>query len=193
MKNTWVLVLIIIFGCRPVDPLWNTQPEYKNNVHVSDVIYHQNSAMIIKLLNEQIAKKTYPFNRNFTKDYTNLIVDTIVYNQDKSKMFFFLIFKYTNTHAYEKRGSEYVNIGDAFHFDAFCFLAKRAKKQNDNPWKLYCFDFLNAGDDSSQPLSNTIRRMYFHQIATFREDEPCRYNFDDIRMWNEPLWNRVEE
>lgn len=192
MKKIWVLIFSITFGCRPLDPLWNTQPEFKNNVQVPQAIYHQDSVTIIKLLNELIAEKVYPFNRNLTKDYTDLRLDTIVYSQDKNKLFFFLTFRYTNTHAYEKRGSEYVNVDDAFHFDAFCFLAKQTKKQTDNRWKLYCFDFLNAGDDSYLPLSNTIRRMYFHQIATFREDE-CRYNFDDIRMWNEPLWNRVED
>lgn len=72
-----------------------------------------------------------------------------------------------------------------FLYDGFAVLTKKNKvKWN---YKIYYIHAVNY--ESAFKCLARLREIYFHELGPINEKGYNRYNIDDKRMWNEPIWN----
>lgn len=181
MKAYSLFFILALSGCKLNHPPgWHTPSQYKNNFKVDRTTYRIDSIDLIDNMKKIDEKGIRPFD-GFKS--TNFQIDTIVYSNDLRKFMALVI------HEYEGRD---INTDKPENkYAALCFLGV---KENSKQTKIYWFDYMVTGGRSQNGLENLsfrIREMYFNELAV-RKPTSCKYNFDDKRVWSEPIWNNYE-
>jgi hypothetical protein len=183
---SFAIHLIIITSCKQYPEGWFTPEQFKYKVTIAQSSYKTDSIQILSKVYEYLLQKKDPFDSNEFNKMTQLKIDTIIYSPNRAQAAFFIVSTYLFKNYRSYKEDQLLSISDKTLSSAHCFMAK--KKTND--WSIYSFDLLNPANYSdSKELSERIREMYFHELGTLNVDN-CRYNFDDIRMWKEAVWNK---
>lgn len=156
----------------------DTPEEYLNNTTSSRNFYLKDSAEIINRLRELLLKHEDFFHSTAYYDSTELVIDTIIYSPNFKKLAFIVITKNpTNRQLMpDKRYSWY--------YDATCYLGIRQRDVLSLNWMGPIF----TNSYSQQEISNNIREACFKTFIT--DDSLYRYNLNDIRFWDSPIWKK---
>ncbi|QJB36431.1 hypothetical protein HF324_00565 [Chitinophaga oryzae] len=144
-----------------------------------DVLAHQMRELMIK--HEQ------SFHSAEYYDSTVLQIDSILYSRDYQKVIVFVLTKNPIRRQLWPAKNYY------WYYNAFCYLGIRQKDGFKLEW-MDSFNIINFYD--REKASEAIKDMYFTQFATIREvngEYIYKYNFDDMRFWNDPIWEKYFE
>lgn len=191
MKNIqYMLLLGLLFYCQCHIAQTSTPQEYINHVLVSDSIYQKDSLWLVNSLAERLRDKSGSFYNKEYFDSTQIFIDSIIYNEDNSKIAFFVITKNPMYRRLYKIPSEEKYD---FYYDAYCYLGKRSDSLN--VWNTHWFKTLSLSNYYDyKETSERIRWKYFNELVKVKDTSGVsayKYNVNDIRFWDCPAWNKV--
>lgn len=188
LRMLQILIVALSFSfysCEGVKVKKYTPKEFLNHAVMKEESYFKDSTEIVKQLKEFLLRHEDFF---YSKDYfdsTQLIIDSIIYSPDFNKLAVFVI---TKNPTYRQRMPD---KNHEWYYDATCYLGVRQNNTISLSW--IGPNFSNSTD--KEELSSIIRDSYFTEFAT--KDTvgayTYKYNLNDIRFWNSPIWKKIEE
>jgi|LakMenEpi03Aug12_release.lakeMendotaPanAssembly.Ray.scaffolds.fasta_scaffold196643_2 hypothetical protein len=166
-----------------------TPIKYRNNTQVPLHIYKVHQEILKDSIKHLIKEKSLAYYPKENDLFTEIIIDTILYSPKKDKAAFFVITKNSN--------DRFLSGGNKneYHYNAHCFSVylKGDSTFNDIYW-------IRASNISNfYTLENTsfrIKEMYFKDFSKrqdVNDNSMYKYNLDDIRFWDGPVWKTMEE
>src|SRR5450432_791520 len=172
--------LILSASCQTV----NTPKKHENNTKVSVSHYLILKTKLkdsVRFYVDNQLKAYYPKEND---SLTEIFIDTIVFSPKKDKIAFFAISKNSN----DKLASK--GVDSEFHYNAYCFICIiSATTINSIKW-LSVYNISNYDDE--RETSNDIRKLYFDELNTGDKND-AKFNLNDIRFWDGPLWHKYYE
>jgi hypothetical protein len=185
LKFFLVIFFFSFYSCDGFRVKKYTPNEFINHAEIKKESYNKDGIEILKQLKGSLFKHQDFFNNKAYFDSTQLILDSIIYSPDFSKLAVFIIVK-NPTYRQIVPDEKY-----DWYYDATCYLGV---KRNDTINLFWMGpNFSNSYD--KKELSKLIRDSYFTEFAT--KDTvgafTYKYNLNDIRFWNSPIWKKIEE
>ncbi|HRK83389.1 MAG TPA: hypothetical protein PLZ12_18240 [Saprospiraceae bacterium] len=182
MKFTIFCSLLFLWSCAQKREHIPSEFVYINKYYQHE--YTKDSLSFVLEIKQWIENKKDPFYPEiFTKE-SQVMIDTILYSPDKSKVVFFVITKNDN-HTLLR-----TNNPNGFHFDARCFFGLRSNSHDS--WNIYRFRYFNVIlFDSYEASSTRLREMHFQELASVKDSQgksQFKYNLNDVRFWSGPAW-----
>lgn len=169
----------------------DTPSEFRYHNKIVNKEYSADSLELSKLLNRRVINHEsffYSYS-GINVDSTKSIVriDTMLYNNDKNKIFILISIENHRNEYRIKVDNVYKTINDVTVFDGMGILVKR---NNDAT-----FEFRTYGNDLTNVNSlaecrEILKLMYFRDLNLSSNPGFNKYKLDDKRMWNEPMWNK---
>ncbi len=176
------------YGC--ADIASDTTPvKYRNNTQVPPHIYKVHQKILKDSIKHLIKEKSLAYYPKENDLFTEIIIDTILYSPKKDKAAFFVITKNSNDRLLSGGNK------NEYHYDAHCFTVylKGDFTFNDIYW-------IRASNISNfynlEKTSFRIKEMYFKDFSKrqdVNDSSMYKYNLDDIRFWDGPVWKTIEE
>ena len=187
-SSVFIFFGLMFLGCKSSKlKLLYTPKEFLNKTAFNQKEYHLDSLRFIELLDSSMSRKEDPFDMSIDEvKFLDAFIDTIIYNSAKDKAVVLVITKYNQKDYFQvKETKELISVGSKLYYDGYCYLSAKDEKG----WKLHYFGFFSPGN-YTEPISvsRRLRGFFFHEVAPMRRNF-SRYNFDDVRMWNEPMWD----
>jgi len=177
-----VMQYFICWGC---GGRATTPKEYKYVDTVNIEIYKKAISEITDSVKNRITLKENPYYQSENDSSTIVLIDTILYRPTLDKIAFIVITQNSNNKLLEK-GKK-----NESHYDAHCFIGIcKNNKIVQFAW-VSAFSLSNYRDKYS--ASNDIRSYYFTELTSGINKEgksPFKYNFDDVRFWEGPIWKK---
>ena len=165
----------------------DTPKEFLSHVEIKKEDYSKDSIDVLKRLQYLLSNHQQSF---YIKDYfdsTQLIIDSILYSTDFNKLAIFVITK-NPTYRQLDPNKKY-----DWYYDGYCYLSVRRNDTLDLNW-------IGGGysnDYDTQDLSSSLREFYFRMFAAIKDSSGLvskyKYNLNDIRFWDCPIWREIEE
>lgn len=191
-KSLNTLISIILFigaSCQygtGVGEKIHTPKEFLNQVVPDPEIYSKDSIQLLRQLRGYLGEHEQSFHSKTYFDSTELIIDTILYNNAFNKLAVFVLAK---NPTYRQL------IPDKNHdwyYDAYCYLGiKRPLSDTFELKWLKNFYPINWYDKAE--ISSLIRDMYFTEFGTLKDTSGAysyKYNLNDKRFWDCPVWDK---
>jgi hypothetical protein len=138
--------------------------------------------------------KTYLSNHEqsfYNKEYfdsTEIIIDTILYNTNFNKI---AVFAITKTPMYRRK--EVFRVKNTSHwYDAYCYIGIRTDTVANSLKLEWVKRSIIINWYNEDEVSRAIRDQYFTEFATIRDTSgkyKYKYNLDDKRFWDSPIWD----
>jgi hypothetical protein len=175
------------FGCNNVKK-GLTPPEYIYNDTVDIKTYSQYKLTLVDSIRSFIRYKDGPYYRKEFDEQTIVFVDTILFSPKRNRITFFVITKNSNDKLLSKGNK------NEYHYDANCFIGNL---KIDSIWDIRWLKALNLTRyDTHIESSERIREMYFTLFSTIKDvdgNSLYKYNLNDIRFWDGPIWQKYFE
>jgi hypothetical protein len=159
-----------------------TPKEFLNETNVDVAIYTKDKMTLNKQFENFLTTHDESFYSKEYFDSTMLIIDTILYSQDRNRTAVFVFTKNPTSRQPDP------NKKDKWYYDGYCYLGKRQSDTFDLRW-LNRFNLTNF--HHQQLAVNRLRELYFTEFSTWKNtDETYRYgvNLDDKRFWKCKVW-----
>jgi len=174
-----------IFGWMTFIGNKDTPDKYLSHIIVKKDKYIKDSLKISKQLKYFLEHHQYSFHNKNYYSGTQLSLDTILYSPDFNKLALFVIAK--NPESRRLLPDEKYE----WHYDGYCYFGTRLKDSID-------LIYLDAGFGShyKDHVSEWLRTNYFRLFATIKdvnEQYKYKYNLNDTRFWNGPLWKEIDD
>ncbi|PWJ59907.1 hypothetical protein CLV98_10181 [Dyadobacter jejuensis] len=193
MKN-FLIMIVYLFNTSCSDSQQNhvyTPDEYKNNVHLPKDKYYKDSLSIINDLTTRLKKQDEIFYAykapvvDTTK--SQILIDTILFDSTANKAIILTVVNFLDLNYYRKEINGKQGIANPrILFDGHAFFAQRRK----NKWE-YKIYYIHVGKyEKKAECLQRLREIYFHELKSLQEADYNRYNIDDKRIWQEPIWNQ---
>ena len=187
MQIRYIVLILLSFaaGCaKPQAP--KTPEEYKYQIIISENDYRLDNEYLRSTITTLVEKKAGPFYPDSYDDKTDIFIDSILYSPDQSRIVFFVIAKNSNANLLK------TNDPEGEHFDAMCFLG--TKESTNRDWIVRWFRIMNFHTYTTySDVSAKIRFRYFRNLVEIKNEEGesrYKYNIDDIRFWEGPVWDK---
>jgi hypothetical protein len=115
---------------------------------------------------------------------SEVIIDTIVFNDSMNKAFILLSAKSLYWHRHKTVNGVFKDIGKAFVFDGYGLLAKK----NNNNWTYKAYEVQSTLFNNKSDCFERLREIYFHELSIWHPYNDIHYNIDDKRIWNQSIW-----
>ena len=191
MKNIWIIILISNLSCSNTkDRTGETPNQFKTKEQANLSQYKIDSLKMFNdftkmMKNHEGEFYSYkPENVDTTKSIIH--IDTIVFSPNRNKAFVllsteFLLKKYTKV-----IDEKLTNLGSKKLFDGHGFFCK----MKGGKW-FYEHYYVEVGNyENLQECLDRLREIYFHEISLMNRNNYNRFNIDDVRMWEEPVWKK---
>jgi hypothetical protein len=158
-----------------------TPNEFINQVSPESEKYSKDSIELEKQFKKQLlARKDFFQNSSYT-DSTIVTVDSIIYSSSLNKLSVFILV--TNPTSRQLAP----NSKHALYFEGTCYLAIRQKDSMLVKWLGPSFS--NSYDKNE--LREIMRDSYFTESANRKPESDCKYNLNDYRFWDCPIWAKL--
>ncbi|HAL82768.1 MAG TPA: hypothetical protein DCO83_11460 [Mucilaginibacter sp.] len=179
-----IFYFTFIFGWMSFRRNKDTPEKYLSYIVVRKQVYTKDKAEISKKFRYQVDKHIDFFYSEVFDDDTQIIIDTILYSPDFNKVAIFVLTKNSTS----KKLAPDVNSD--WYYDGSCYLGTRQKDTFSLSWIGPSFD--NSPDKTK--LIDQVHEYYFRLYATEKDPKDrYRYNLNDIRFWNAPIWKEQED
>ena len=178
------LITILFYSCKNSSKSPVTPKEFTSHVVIKNEDYTRDSVLILQELKQSLHKREDFFSNTTYLDTTQLIIDTILYSPDVTRLAAFIMVKNTTSRQLSP-DQDY-----KWYYDATCYLGNR---QADS----ICLSWLGPGFTNSYSradLSEIVRKYFF---TNFRSTDTAThhlydYNLDDVRFWTSAIWTEIE-
>jgi hypothetical protein len=164
----------------------DTPEYYKNKSHTKPEVYQKITFKVIDSIKNKILNKEDPYYPPENDSLTEIFVDTLLFSPSMNKIAFFVITENSNDKLLDKGNK------NQFHYSSYCFIGHL-----DSSYNIKDFKWVSGGSlfnfKSKINASNRIRDIYFKEITNrtnSKGESTYKYNFDDVRFWNGPLWSK---
>jgi hypothetical protein len=183
----WTISLIhaffLLYSCSDAQNI--TPRKYQNHFIVKQEIYDRHKFSLQDTIRKLIEEKDGPYYPIENDSLTQIFIDTILYSPSKNKLAFFVITKNSNDKLLSGGNK------NEYHFDAHCFIGYL-----DSDYKINSITWVIGYNLSNyktyEEVSARIKQIYFKELSTRtnnKDESTYKYNFDDIRFWEGPLWH----
>jgi hypothetical protein len=182
MKNlAFCLLLLLLFSCEGIRLKKSTPKAFLNHSVPPKEVYSRDTAVIRENLRQALYARVDFFKNSAYTDSTRILIDTIIYNNDFTKLVVFVMTQNpTSRQLMPDPSSDY-------YFDGTSYMGIRKKNivlEHLGP------NFTNS--NSRPKLSEMMRESYFTDFAS--DDStlkyPTPYNVNDTRFWNTSIWEK---
>lgn len=190
MKGPFFIIIVVCNFCYGCASISDTTPKkYRNKTKVSSEIYKADQEILKDSIKNLIIRRDLAYYSKDNDLFTEVIIDTILYSPMKDKVVFFVITKNSN--------DKLISGGkrNEYNYNAHCFIAylKEDSVFSDIYWirASNINNFINI-----EKTSFRIREMYFNDFSKRQDingNSLYKYNVNDIRFWNGPIWKTMEE
>jgi len=156
----------------------DTPAAFLNQILASKENYTRDSTEIISQLKKSLLKHEKFFQSKEYDDTTRLIIDSMVYSPDFKKIAILVI----TQNAVSKQMAPDRRYD--WYYDATCFLGMREGDSIRIKWMGPVF----TNSYNKARLSDILREASFRTFAI--DDSLYRYNLNDTRFWNTPIWGK---
>jgi hypothetical protein len=163
----------------------DTPKEFLNHAVNGSSGYTKDSIEVIRQLKNLLLNHKGSFHSPDYFDYTELIIDSLLYSPDLNKLAVFVIAK-NPTYRQLLPDSQH-----PWYYNATSYLGVR---QNDT----VCLSLLGPNftnyidkEEVSDDIRETCFRLFISEDTTGRYT--CKYNLNDVRFWDSPIWEEMEE
>ena len=177
---TCMLFFVITYTLNSCTSL-TTPKEFLNNVAIEKQTYRTDSLLIMRQLYQSLKKHEDFFYSKEFYDYTELVIDTIIYNRELSKVAVLVITKNPTSRQLMPNNTA------KWYYNGTCYIGVRKKDAFNLGWQGP--SFTNSIDRID--LSKDMREVYFTQLAGLSSTRKKLYNINDIRFWNLPIWTKI--
>lgn len=160
-----------------------TPKEFLNHTIVDKTVYTKDSTSIVIKLSRYLAAHRSFFENSSYFDSTQIILDSIIYNGEQDKLVVFVIAKNPT-----RRQMIQDSRGD-YYYDATSYLAIRKADTFLLRWTGP--NFTNCIDKNA--VSRYVRNACFTNFYNEDSSDLYRYNMNDTRFWNAPIWGKTDE
>jgi len=161
----------------------DTPKEFLNHSQISKKGYSGDSMAINRQLKLLLLKRKDFFANTAYSDSMEVIIDSILYSPDFNKLAVFVIMKNsTDKQLHPDKNYDW-------YYDATCYLGIRQRDSINLNWIGPVF----SNSFSRESISNDIRSACFKTFATEDTSDKYKYNLNDIRFWNSPIWTEKEK
>ena len=176
-----------VFGWMEFRKNSDTPKEFLSHIKIKKEDYSKDSTNLLKRLQYLLNNHEQSF---YIKDYfdsTQLIIDSILYSPNFNKLAVFTIAK-NPTYKQLDPNKKY-----DWYYDGYCYLGIRENDTIDLNW----IEGGYSNDYDKQDLSNSLREFYFRMFAGIKDTSGAtskyKYNLNDRRFWDSPIWKEIEE
>lgn len=191
MFRVFIFFLFCLMSCNFKSQKKGTPKEFINNVIVDSLIYSKDSAKVLAELYMKMKNHEASFENPEYFDFTELIIDTLIYDITLNKIAVFVVAKNpTNRNPYSDSKLPY-------YYNANCYIGKR--NFNDSSlFELECLcRFSEINFDDKETAVEGLKEDFFIELATVLDEnkQPVfRYNINDKRFWDSPTgWKGMFE
>jgi hypothetical protein len=173
----------ILFQCSNSKSV--TPQKYRNNTVIDGFTYDKHMAQFKDSILNLIYYRNDPYYQLENDSLTKVFIDTILYSPKMNKFSFFAITQNSNAKLLSTEDK------NQFHYSAHCFIGKLNENREISNFQ-WVKGYNLSNYKSLSEISRRIREVYFREITqrTNNEGESTyKYNFDDIRFWEGPLWD----
>jgi hypothetical protein len=185
--NMLYIFLIISFpflqSCNEMKQQGDTPKEFLSHTIMEKGKYASDSAEITRHLRTLLGNHEGFFYSKAYFDFTELIIDSIVYSPDFNKLAVLVI---TKNPTYRQLIPDKVND---WYYDATCYLGVR---KNDT-MALYWIGPSFTNSSNKESISSDISESCFKAFVTKDTNDVYSYNLNDNRFWSSSIWNKIEE
>lgn len=153
-----------------------TPEQYLSTSIPSKENYNKDGLILVNLLKKELNNHEGFFNNTSYFDSTRIMVDTIIYSPDFTKIAAFIVVK---NPTYRQISPD---LKHKYYYDATCYIGIRKNSS---------FDLSMAGpiftnSVSYQAISSDLRNACLKTFVT--NDGLYKYNMNDKRFWNSSIW-----
>lgn len=183
----FIVVLAFLIGCNRYHHENSTKPEFINNTPVSVGTYETDSLKLVSIFRTIIKQHIFSFSRDEYYDSTELIIDTILYDQTQKKIATFVLSK-NPVHRNPRLDS---NSG--YYYNGNCYLGKKVNADSIVllPLGPYSFNYF----EEISFIKKALREDYFTRLTKLLDSnskQVFEYNLDDKRFWTSKSdWGRM--
>lgn len=177
-----------------------TPDELVSKVEVPSEFYSKDSFELKKLVKLDIKEHKGGFSAKIYDEFTEIIIDTIMYSPDYEKLVFFVIDKIENKKTYPANISQEeikaIENQTKLVYHGYSYEGKTYVGIRDN--NLLRIDFLGMTigkfkKEELNKLRKRQRQIFFEEYSTVNE-KGYEYNVDDRRFWNNVnFWDNVRK
>ncbi len=164
----------------------DTPKEFLSNVKLETNDYTNDSINILKQLKSLLKNHQQSFYDKNYFDSTRLIIDTILFSPSFNRLAVLVITK-NPTYRQSMPDNRY-----KWYYDGYCYFGV---KENDSIALSWMGDmYINFYDKKG--LVNSLREFYFRRLGEVKDAAGLpkyKYNLNDIRFWNCPVWKEIAE
>lgn len=185
-----LLFIIVCISCDRNQKAVDTPQEFKNKAEVSKEFYKTDSLKILNVLNKMVVSHEdffYSYSSEYVDStHSKVLIDTILYNEDKNKIFVLVTVEFVAKEFRKEIDGKLKVLNNVKLYDGIGIMIK--SKHENFIFKEY---FHNIGNYSLlADCKNYLRKLFFKELSTSNETGYNLYNIDDIRMWDEPMWDK---
>lgn len=176
-----------VFGWLEFQKNTDTPEEYLSHVQVSKSNYSRDSIKILSQLIFLLHNHDQSFYLKYYSDSTELIIDSILYSPGLNRLAVIVFAKNPLDKQVEP------NNKFEFYYDGSCYLGVL---QNDTIEVNWMDDFFYPNYHDERKLSKTIKEFCFRTFTSIKDYDgktKYKYNLNDIRFWDGPVWKEIEE
>ena len=197
MRRNWIIIILLLLGAlflyfkyfhgwlefrRNTD----TPKEFISHTLNSKSNYSKDSIEILKQLQYYLDNHKQSFYKDEYFEFTELSVDTILYSPDFNKLAVF---------AYAKNPTYRLSLPSSehqWHYSGFCYLGTRDQDSIHLSWILGGYKDSYDFEDTKNSMEQYYYRM-FSAVKDRNNMSQYKYNLNDIRFWNGPIWKDVKD
>lgn len=154
----------------------NTPKEFLNTTIPSKENYNKDRLILFNLLKKELLNHEDFFNNTSYFDSTEIIVDTILYSSNITKIAVLIVVK---NPTYKQISPDH---NHKYYYDATCYLGIRKNSGFDLSWIGPTF----TNSIIYQTISNDLRKACLQTFVT--SDGLYKYNMNDKRFWTSTIW-----
>jgi len=162
----------------------HTPKEFLSNVHAEKSLYLNDSIQLVQEFSNLMVHHEQSFGSKEYFSKTRIIIDTILYSANYYKLAVFIITENPTSRQLSPKENYKV------YYNAFCYLAMRDSIGGALQTR-WLRSFYPINWYSQAEVSSLLRDMYFTEFATIKNGDKTytyKYNLDDIRFWDCPVW-----
>ena len=179
--------LIYFFGFYEFQKNTDTPKEYLSHTINNQKDYEKDSIEIAKNIRNHLLIHQSPFENPEYFDSTIVIVDTILYDNNFDKFMAIVILQNPTYRQIASAG------GYLWYFDGYGYVGTRKNDSlelYDIEYSVY-YNFHNQSEISIALRTEFFRRLFY--IKDSNNQSRYKYNVNDTRFWNGPIWEEVEQ
>lgn len=176
-----------------------TPKEFVSKVEVPNELYSKDSLSLVELVKGEIKDHKGGYHSKAYDEFTEIIIDSIMYSPDYGRFVFFIINRVENKKTYPdgwtEKDVEAVVQHTRLPFEGYHYVGKSyiGIRNENSSISIIFFGLTTAKYKDIEEVKTRQRQLFFEEYAAV-EEKGYEYNVDDKRFWDNPnFWDELKK